>query len=434
VLFTVSRRLANKFRLFACRYFSVYCVLCGFSLVISVRAEPSPGEINTACGAPLLTDENLWDDDANAVAERLKLAVESKTSDQASFRLYPPAEALFLGARPFSQSLLAEKGKPTGLSFVFANKGDAVSLVTGMPDNAEVYVSRADLRENRKAIEADAKALESTLTALFGPPSDAKLGEGRETREKVLRWNWRGHAFLLAAPRGEYVALRVIPADVADSGGKTRVSDALVKERLAARVERRPNGDVILRDMPMVDQGPKGYCVPATWERVMRYMGIPADMYVLAMAGKTDPGGGTSGNDIAWAVRDTLMAAGRRMDSPTVKLTPEGVAKFIDEGLPIMWAMFSTDEFNAAADERMRRRKDMGDPAAWSASLEEARGAAKKWRIDPETGHVCMVIGYNETTGELAVSDSWGPQFAERWVTDEEARAVSQNRFFVIRP
>jgi len=76
----------------------------------------------------------------------------------------------------------------------------------------------------------------------------------------------------------------------------------------------------------------------------------------------------------------------------------------------------------------------MTEPDAWAASLEPARKAAKDWRNDPESGHVCMIIGYNEKTGELAVSDSWGPQFAERWITAEEAKVVSQDRFFVIRP
>ena len=403
-------------------------------LPLVVLAEPTFEEINTACGAPLFADDNLWDDEADAAAERLKLPEESRTSDQSSFRSYPAAEARFLGARPYSQSLLADGGKPSGLSMVFANKGDAISYEAGALDNSEVPLRRSDLRENRKAIEADAETLEAALTRLFGSPSTARLGEGRETREKVLRWDWKGHAFLLAAPRGEYVALRVIPSASADGGGETRVADAAIKERLRARVERRPNGDVILRDMPMVDQGPKGYCVPATWERVMRYMRIPADMYVLAMAGGTRPGGGTSANDIAWAVRDAVTAAGRRMDSPSVKLTPESVAKFIDEGLPVMWAMFSTTEFNAAADARMGPRKGMTEPGAWAASLESARKAAKDWPDDPEAGHVCMIIGYNEQTGELAVSDSWGPQFAERWITAEEAKAVSQDRFFVIRP
>ena len=37
----------------------------------------------------------------------------------------------------------------------------------------------------------------------------------------------------------------------------------------------------------MVNQGPKGYCVPATFERVLRTMGIESDMYLLAMLGGT---------------------------------------------------------------------------------------------------------------------------------------------------
>jgi hypothetical protein len=328
--------------------------------------------------------------------------------------------------------LLAEEGKPTGLSFVFANKGDAISYVAGSMDNREFFDRRADLRENRNAIKEDAEKLEHSLVSLFGPPAAARLGGGSETREQMLRWDWNGHSFLLAAPPGEYVALRIVPTVMVEGGGKSRVTDSAMRDRLAARVERRANGDVILRDMPMVNQGPKGYCVPATWERAMRYMGIPADMYVLAMAGGTRAGGGTSGNDIAWAARDAVTGAGRRMESPSVKLTPAGVARYIDDGLPVMWGMFSTDEFNAAANQRMQQRKDMVDPQSWSESLAEVRRLAKKWPKDPETGHICMIIGYNEQTGELAVSDSWGPQFAERWITVEEAKAVSQNHFYVL--
>ena len=45
---------------------------------------------------------------------------------------------------------------------------------------------------------------------------------------------------------------------------------------------------------------------------------------------------------------------------------------------------------------------------------------------------MCMIIGYNEATGELCVSDSWGPQYAERWITMEEANAITQNDLTVI--
>ena len=47
--------------------------------------------------------------------------------------------------------------------------------------------------------------------------------------------------------------------------------------------------------------------------------------------------------------------------------------------------------------------------------------------------HVCMIIGYNEATQELAVSDSWGANYAMRWVHLDEAAAVGNGRGFAIK-
>jgi hypothetical protein len=395
-------------------------------------AEPGFAEINAACGLPLFADDNLWDDSIAAVALRLGWPRESETSLDSSYRLYPDASARFLGARPYSQVLYGEEGRAASLSLVFANKGDAVATATGQLDHRDLRQRRAELRANRKAIEEDEKTVAAALTALFGEPVTARFGQGRRTRETVQRWDWRGHAFLLSAPRGEYVTMRLMPSAAADSGGKSRLADAVIRERAASRIEHRPNGDVVITDIPMVDQGPKGYCVPATWERVMRWMGVPADMYVLAMAGNTDAGGGTSGDDIMWGARDAVARAGRRLDSPALKPVPSAVAKFIDRGLPVMWAMYTTPEFNRAVNERVIGRRAMTDPAAWSDSLEPAREAAVRLEKDPEAAHLCMIIGYNAQTGELAVSDSYGPGYEERWITAEEAQAVSQGLFYVI--
>jgi len=400
--------------------------------VAVLRAEPSAEEINAACGVPLLADDNLWDDDADELAARLGWPAESRTSLDASYRLYPPEEVRFLGARPFSQVLHAEQGQPAALSLVFANKGDSVSYRAGGPDTREARELRNELRGVRQAIEQDAKTLAGNLTALLGEPRAARFGPGGATRETVSRWDWRGHAFLLSAARGEYVALRILPAASADEGGRSRWPAAVIRERAAARVERRGNGDVVVTDLPMVNQGPKGYCVPATWERVLRSMGIPTDMYVLAMAGNTAAGGGTSGGDITWGARAAVQRAGRKMTAPALKPEPASVARYIDRGLPVMWAMHATDDMNDAVNARLEARRAMTDPAVWAAGLAGARAAAKSLTKDREAAHLCMITGYNEKTGELAFSDSYGPGFEERWITTEEARAVSQDLFYVI--
>ena len=395
--------------------------------------EPTFAEVNKALGLELLVDDNLWDDEAKTVAARLDWPEESATKSDASYRLYPPERQRLLGCRPYSCAFLAEQGKPWSLSLMFANKGDGVTISSkDAKDPAQIRAREAQIKEFKKGIQDDAQGLVGRLTELFGKPAADKLGQGRRLSENARRWDWKGHAFLLVAQKDEYVALRIMASRVADAGGRSRVTDAELMARSKENVERRPNGDVVIREIPMVNQGPKGYCVPATWERVMRYMGIPADMYVLAMVGQSGAGGGTSLAALAAGARDTITAAGRKLESVSFKPEPAQVAKYIDRGLPIIWSMCSTDEYNQLADARTRARAAAPDAATWKKTLAESRKGQKPLKPDREQGHVCMIIGYNKETGEIAVSDSWGPQFEERWVLGSEATLMSKGEMLVI--
>ena len=89
----------------------------------------------------------------------------------------------------------------------------------------------------------------------------------------------------------------------------------------------------------MVNQGPKGYCVPATFERYLRYMQISADMYILAMAGQTQIGGGTSVASIIDSIDGYIASQNRSLKEYKTSLDIRTVKKHIDKGLPIMWTM-----------------------------------------------------------------------------------------------
>ena len=402
-------------------------------LAAPTAPEPTFAEVNKALGFELLADDNLWDDEASAVAERLDWPQESATKSDASYRLYPSEQKRLLGCRPYSCAFLAEQGKPWSLSLMFANKGDAVTISSrDAKDPAKIRAREAQIKDFKKVIQDDAQALAARLTELFGKPAADKLGQGRRLSESARRWEWKGHAFLLVSPKDEYVALRILSTRTADEGGRTRISDADLMARAKGNVEHRPNGDVVIKEIPMVNQGPKGYCVPATWERVMRYMGIPADMYVLAMIGQSGAGGGTSLTALAAGARDTIAAAGRKLETASFKPEPALVAKYIDRGLPIIWSMSSTDEYNKLADERTRARGQAADGPTWKKALAESRKGQKPLKAERDQGHVCMIIGYNKETGEVAVSDSWGAHFEERWVHGAEATQVSQGEMMVI--
>jgi hypothetical protein len=208
-----------------------------------------------------------------------------------------------------------------------------------------------------------------------------------------------------------------------------------LKKILKERVKRRENGDVVVADIPMVDQGPKGFCVPATWERYLRYLGIPADMYVLAMAGNTQMGGGTSLDAIANGVERYIKRQGRSLDRGRTSLDAKNLAKYIDDGLPIMWAMYVDPLLDSAITDRTQSRKQATDWKEWNDSLKDIRKKAKKEiKITKDhEGHVCMIIGYNAQTEELATTDSWGPEYTERWWTIQEAEAISQGNLFIIK-
>ena len=375
-------------------------------------------DINTALGVALWQSESLWTENERDVGKRLAWPEESRTTTLASYRLYPKKEMTVLGAHPHSLALYAEKGKVTQVSMVFANRGD---------------------RATKNEMENDAKAIEAALKPVLGEPTQAFFGQTKKIRYKVKRWNWKNHAILLEMPPETYIGVRIMPLETADREGRADiVSYQQLRDTLGQRVQRRPNGDVVVGGIPMVDQGPKGYCVPATWERYLRYLGIQADMYVLALAGQTKIGGGTSANLMFESVEALARRNGRRFEQLTMPMTSPSLAKFIDKGFPLMWCIFVDLELEKTITARAKERTKTTDWNAWQDKLKSARNVPKigprhiKSSADTpdmevNNAHMRMIIGYNPRTKEAAISDSWGKHAEERWITFEEAQAMTQS-------
>ena len=404
----------------------------GFITKASANDQLPVEDLNGLIGARLFSETVLWESDAEVVASKLELLAESKTKNQSSYRSYPRDDFRLFGTRPYSVALYAENNRPVQLSMVFANKGD---LFGAQGSAAEHFDKNATPKDALKILAAEMKKDIDTITQLLssklGEPVKQRFGEG-EGRRNVYRWDWRGHAILLSDVTDEYVGIEVATQAFADSGGRyARVRDDVIRSQAAANVKQRDNGDVVIDDIPMVDQGPKGYCVPATAERAMRYLGVPADMYVLAMAGGTKIGGGTNVNALLDGVGRDIKRKGRSFDQWSGQMKIKDLAKYIDKGIPVMWTMFSTDPWNDTADARTQKRRETTDWAAWKSEMLELAKTAKLQK-DEDFGHVVLIIGYNLESGEIAFSDSWGERFKERWMTVAEAEQISQGAFYVV--
>ena len=95
--------------------------------------------------------------------------------------------------------------------------------------------------------------------------------------------------------------------------------------------------------------------------------------------------------------------------------------------------MCSLKQYNDIANERSAAREEVTDFAKWSTEISaEATQYAPIMATNRDNYHICMVIGYNEATNEVAVSDSWGPRYEIRWVHVDIAKAVTSRGGFAI--
>ena len=123
------------------------------------------------------------------------------------------------------------------------------------------------------------------------------------------------------------------------------------------------------------------------------------------------------------ATENIISSNGRKLarcgSSPDVNT----ISKQIDKGLPILWTLYSTPSFQRTASENTLRRNGQ-TVVSQPANQDE----------DSSSGyHMCLIIGYNRKTGEIAISDSWGPHFAERWVPQEDIQKASDGEMNIIK-
>jgi len=270
----------------------------------------------------------------------------------------------------------------------------------------------------------------------------------------TLTWNYEQGAKKTAAFHPGFIRLAVDGPAVVEKSGATKQAAKAKKSggtKLADNVVRESRGDVFVDNVPMVDQGQKGYCAAAASERVLRYYGLDVDEHEIAVAASTDADGGTSTagmiksvtaigkrNKLATAVLygDADKGAEERIanlekevnqyNKAAKKLKKPQIAEDVYIQRSGNMISYSPSAVDAAMDPEVRKEVKVngvekpkymrfmknvrqyvneGKPLLWGvtlgtypeADLPQARG-----------GHMRLIIGYNDKKGEILYSDSWG--------------------------
>lgn len=283
-----------------------------------------------------------------------------------------------------------------------------------------------------------------------------------ERGKEIVRYEWSGTKPKVVATMG----LTLIDGNryVEYLNFEMSLGDAVSTERESEIVApgghvRYANGDVYIEGVPMVNQGQKGYCVPATISRVLRYYGVDVDMHALALDMETDVGGGTSiGNGFPTLDRvmaetgltrvdykkpecyddeyigrynQAAKAAGKRellIADFTVEEERDGRVVSVQHYDWLADAMEeevkrSSRDYDAVGYARFRAGVTSsvlcGFPLLWSV---ERLFPWERKNESPGTGHMRLIVGYNLQSDEILYSDSWGSGhdykragFAEAW-------------------
>ncbi len=195
------------------------------------------------------------------------------------------------------------------------------------------------------------------------------------------------------------------------------------------------SGDVWIADVPMVDQGQKGYCVVASAERVMRYYGNAVDANELAQVANTETEGGTSSDAMLAALKklgarlkvrvrdvqqgDSIKEILKLISDYNRAAKKAGVAEVPDPGRMIdVGAVYRAMNGDVLKEVRTKNKSDLGRfqrqiqshidtgvPLLWTVML----GLTKEPGIPQSAGgHMRLIIGYNTAKEEILFSDSWG--------------------------
>ena len=292
------------------------------------------------------------------------------------------------------------------------------------------YANKGDTAKEKnmgRTINHSARELAAQLTAQFGESRSQKYGL-KKVNSRALAWMSGETEIFLEHNRREYVIIHILFRDKnLSAAGKEKIN--LKDKDFSQKVKENSFGDRFIADIPMVNQGSKGYCAPATVERVLRYYGITTiNMHFIADKANTRKGGGTSVSSLLSSLSPVCRAVNLRTVS-CGDLRLSMIKKYIDQGIPIFWVMRVNPEYEKIRSESRRARTMIRSTKEWVKHL-------RRLKVPSKGGdHICLVIGYNAQTEEIAVSNSWGEQEIQpSWVPLRIGKKVSHGKTFVLVP
>ena len=393
----------------------------------------------------IVTSGSMWQMDRNALQDNGFQRVRYTKVDDVTIRV-PRRGGLQLADLEFGETLVTwnKEGTLESLVIMIYNKGDDGAI-------------------DRDAYQNILTKTISALDALTGVKGKARKGSQRESGVALRTWTWEwdgGIMRLDASYTGkkkdfeaEFIRLKLGADKKSVSGGGA--ADATSRRDLKVNVKTdAESGDVWIEGVNMVDQGGKGYCVPASVARVFAYYGMDGvDQHALAQLCDSSGSSGTSPQVMQTALEDISRKFHIRVIPLDGKTATDAITTLIadynkaakklrkQQASPSDWINVMTDVevlCEARGNKRylkkwlapIKKSVDAGIPVIWSVRL----GIFPEQGIPQNAGgHMRLIIGYNEQEGTIFYSDSWGAGHEKKSMSAAYAAGMTTSRY-ILRP
>ncbi|MBQ1961065.1 MAG: C39 family peptidase [Akkermansia sp.] len=393
---------------------------------------------STLCSAALIDDlatPKTWELQREELLATMPRKAYFSRIDTSSIRI--PQQDVFKAA-DFSHGDVvlrwdAEK-KLERVEIIVYNKGDDGDL---SQDEFKSKLKEIELKLNELLqVEGKARRMDKRDTGVKG---QTKIWEPEGCGSWLLESSssGRGKTF-----NSEFIRL-TIGADVEKGGA----ADAARRATLKENVVKEDDGTVWIKNIPMVDQGEKGYCVPATVARVFAYYGMDGvDQHAMAaLCQSRSGGGGTTMPQMRAALQDLGRAFHFRVKTSEDCSIENMIALYNKEAkkqkAPQLTArmgafiMIDADIMRAARTRNATKVKkwmaevkksiDEGIPVLWSVML----GIFNEQGLPQSSGgHMRLIIGYNLENETIIYSDSWGGRHARKEMPLDDAFSMTVER------
>jgi hypothetical protein len=266
--------------------------------------------------------------------------------------------------------------------------------------------------------------------------------------------------------QGDFIKLSLVFSPQGGLAGMGNMRRSALKQgpvtgySLRQNVKRDSGGCWLVTDVPMVDQGQKGYCAAATAERLLRYYGRDIDQHEVAQLANTARQRGTT----TMGMLDALRTIGKQYQLDVKNLIdmdykdllrvvedynreakPKGrealvVGNTIDVGtlyhaMDASLLKQSRARRNTQRDAFMRevcRYIDAGVPLIWACVVGKYP-ENPPLNIEGAFCHIRMIIGYQPDSQDLVYTDSWGPGNERKQMPLADAWAMTFG-LYVMKP